>query len=306
MPFPLSPRGSAALWAIASAATFTASSGAAKFLGQALPATELAFLRAGFGVALLFGAWRLAATLGKPRDVRGHLLRCGLGIAAAYSFMYALTTIPLALATLIFITRVLLLPVAGRLMLGERSGWLLWGCLLIGVAGAGVTLWPSLTVPEFRVGILAAVLASVTSAGSQTAVRRLTASNSPEMIVLIYTAFCMAALAPTAAEWVLPPMNDWPALIVFGVFAVAAQLTAARAYAKATVAFLAPFDLLTFPAAALIGCLMFEETPSVHEVAGGSLVIASAAAVSWLAGRKSRLPMPDIDRSPGGSVTSPR
>ncbi|RJF85036.1 DMT family transporter [Azospirillum cavernae] len=278
----------AALWAVGSAAAFAASSAAAKFLGQKLPTAELAFFRAAFGVLLLIGVWRFVSDLGKARDPRGYAIRCGLGVIALYSLMYAFTAIPLALASLIFFTRVLLLPITARLMLGERSGTAVWIAVVIGFVGAALPLWSALALPEQRWGVIAALVASVASAGSQTAVRRLTATNSAELIVLIYTAVSVAATLPVAVPvWVSPPVADWPVLVVLGLCAVVAQLTAARAFALAPVGFLAPFDFLTVPAGAALGYLLFSEVPSGLVLAGSVITLAAAAVVTSGAWRAS-------------------
>lgn len=272
---------SAALYAVASAVTFAASSAAAKFLGQKLPTAELAFFRAAFGALLLIGVWRFVADLGKARDPWGYAIRCGLGVVALYSLMYAFTALPLALASLIFFSRVLLLPIAARLMLGERSGLAVWAAVAIGFVGAALPLWPALALPDQRWGVVAALAASVASAGSQTAVRRLTATNSAGLIVLIYTAVSVAATLPVAVPaWITPPAADWPVLIILGLFAVLAQLAAARAFARAPVGFLAPFDFLSVPAGAALGFLLFGEAPGLLVVVGSAVTLAAAAVVT--------------------------
>ncbi|MBP2232261.1 drug/metabolite transporter (DMT)-like permease [Azospirillum agricola] len=277
----LSAPGHAFVWATVSAVAFAASSAAAKFLGEKLPAAELTFFRAAFGAVFLIGVWRFVADLGKLRDPWGHVTRCGLGIVSLYSFMYAVTAIPLALASLLFITRVLLLPVTAQMMLGERSGPLVWGAVIIGFVGAAIPFVPALAVPEQRWGVVAALLASVSSAGSQTAVRRLTATNSAGLIVLVYATVSLAATAPVAmANWVVPPAPDWVLLAALGLFALGAQFAAAKAFSMASVGFLAPFDFLTVPVAAALGFLLFGEIPTGFDLAGGVLVLAAVVAVT--------------------------
>ncbi len=273
---------SAVGWAIASTITFAAGSASAKFLGQKLPTAELAFFRVAFGALMLAGAWRFIADLGKARDPWGYVLRCGLGVVAVYGLMYAFTTIPLALANLLFFTRVLLIPVVGTIMLGERSGPSVWGAVFVGFAGAAVSLWPALALPEWRLGVVAALVAALASAGSQTAVRRLTFTNSPGLIVLIYTVVSMAATFPAATvTWVTPPLGDWPLLAAMGLLALTTQYAAARAFQLATVGFLAPLDFLTIPAAAVLGYVLFSEVPSPWTIAGSGLVLVASGWVAW-------------------------
>lgn len=277
----------AVLWAVASTVAFAASSASAKLLGQKLPAAELAFFRAVFGVVVLAGVWRFIIDLGKARDPIGYVLRCGLGVVALYSLMYAFTAIPLGLASLLFFTRILLMPVAGQIMLGERSNADIWIAVTIGFIGAVIASWPALTMPEWRLGVGAALLAALTSAGSQTAVRRLTFTNSPGLIVLIYTAVSVAATLPMASlNWVSPPAGDWPVLAALGLLGLAAQYAAARAYQLAPVGVLAPLDFLTIPVAAAFGYALFAEVPSPWTVAGSALVLAATAWVGWRSTRK--------------------
>lgn len=271
----------AALWALASAITFSASSAAAKFLGTKLPTAELAFFRAAAGALVLVAVWRLVADLGKVKDPVGYALRCGLGVLALYAFMYALGAAPLALVFLIFLTRALMLPVAARLMLGEMSPPVVWVAVLIGFIGAAIPLVPALQEPQQVWGVLAAMVAAVATAGSQTVVRRLTeAGNAPGMIVLIYSAASVLGTLPAALpSWETPPAADWPILAVLGLCGVAAQYTAAKAFSKATVGFLAPLDFLAVPAAAGLGWLLFGEVPSMVTGIGAVIVLAAAAVV---------------------------
>lgn len=271
----------AALWALASAITFSASSAAAKLLGTKLPAAELAFFRAAAGAMVLVAVWRLVADLGKVYDPAGYVLRCGLGVLALYAFMYALGAAPLAMVFLIFFTRALMLPVAARLMLGERSSLLVWVAVVIGFVGAALPLVPALQEPQQALGVLAALVAAVATAGSQTAVRRLTeAGNAPGMVVLIYSVASVLGTLPIALpDWVTPPAADWPVLAALGLFGVTAQYTAAKAFSKATVGFLAPLDFLAVPAAAGLGWLLFGEVPSMLTGIGAVIVLGAATVV---------------------------
>ncbi|RUQ59756.1 DMT family transporter [Azospirillum doebereinerae] len=272
------PSTAAALFAAASAITFTLSQVSGKFLGAKLPFAELAFWRAAFGPLVLVGLWRAGVELGKPRDPWGYVIRCGLGVVALYAMMYALTSgAPIALVILIFTARVLLFPVAARLMLGERSGARVWAAVAVGFVGVLVSSWPSLPKPELQLGLAAAFAACVLTAGSQTAVRRLTKTNTAGMIVLVYTLASVAATLPVAAfDWVTPPVAGWPWLVALGLFAVLAQWTAAAAFRRAPVGFLAPFDFLGVPTAAAIGYLLFGEVPGVYMLVGGAITLLAA------------------------------
>ncbi|WP_207457120.1 DMT family transporter [Azospirillum sp. SYSU D00513] len=271
----------ATAWMAISAVTFAASSAAAKFLGQKLPPAELAFFRSAFGLLFLFGTWRAVVEIRNARDPIWYVVRCGLGVLALCCMMYAFTSIPLGLASLIFFMRVFMLPIASQLMLGERANGIVWSTIVVGFTGAVVSLVPALGVPEMHLGILAAFAGAVASAGSQTAVRRLTKSNNPALIVLVYTAVSTLATAPLAApSWLTPLPSDWLILSILGLFAMIAQYAAARSYALAPVPFLAPLDFLTVPCAALLGFVVFGEVPDFYTLIGAALILFAALGVT--------------------------
>ncbi|WP_376959607.1 DMT family transporter [Azospirillum sp. A26] len=270
----------AASWAVGSVVAFCAGSAAAKLLGTKLPAIEMTAIRSLVAAVMVAGTWRLLADLKKARDLRGHAIRCLLGVVAIFGLLYAVTVLPLALAMVLYISRTLMMPIAGRWMLGERSGPLVWSAVVLGFAGVLLSSWPEMQAPESRIGILAAVAAAVASAGSQTAVRRLTRTNSAPLIVLIYSAVAVIGTLPVALPvWVMPPIADWPVLVVLGLCAAGAQLFAARAFALAPVGLLAPLDLLGVPVGAIMGWLLFGEVPGMLAGVGGIFVLLAALIV---------------------------
>ncbi len=269
-----------AAWAIASAVAFSASSAAAKFLGVRLPASELALFRAGVALVLVAAVFRQALAWRQARHLGWFVLRCAAGALALLSFMYAVTALPIALATLIFVTRVLMLPPTARLLLAERMDPRILGAVLVGFAGIVVVLWPTLVLKGEVLGGLAALTAAVASAVSQTAVRRLAPDNPESLMVAIYSIACVAALAPiAAAQWVMPPINDIPVLLILGATAAISQYTAVAAFRRAPAGFLAPFDFLAVPISALIGLALFGDMPGSNDWIGGLLVLATSAYV---------------------------
>ncbi|MDW7555422.1 MULTISPECIES: EamA family transporter [Azospirillum] len=269
-------------WAAVSAVAFSSGAAAAKFLSVKLPPAELAFIRAALAAVAIAGLWRYATRIREARDLGWHAIRLVLGVVAGYSFMHAITLAPIALVSLIYFSRVLLVPVAARFMLGERAGWAIWAGAALGTVGVVVSAGGAPSV-DLGLGAAIAALAAISSAGSQVAVRRLTASNDPALIVLIFSIGSALALGPAAAAlWVQPTIPDIPVLVAIGAFAVVAQFAAAKAFAAAPAPFVAPFDFLTVPASAAAGAVLFGEVPGLEMVAGGALVIAGAALVASL------------------------
>lgn len=278
-----------AAWAIASAAAFSASSAAAKFLGVRLPASELALFRAGVALVLVIAVFREAVAWRRARHIGWFVVRCAAGTVALLAFMYAVTAMPIALASLIFVTRVLMLPPTARLLLGEAMDPRILAAVLVGFAGIVVVLWPALVVRGEVLGGLAALTAAAASAVSQTAVRRLAPDNPESLIVAIYSIAAVAALAPIAGtQWVTPPVDDLPVLLILGIAAAISQYTAVAAFRRAPAGFLAPFDFLAVPFSALIGFALFGDRLGANDWIGAILVLGASAYVVSFGARADR------------------
>ena len=195
---------------------------------------------------------------------------------ALYCLMYAVGKLPFGLAMLIYVSRAVAMPLTAYLLLGERSGPSVWAAVALGFLGAAISLWPAIATPKLWLAVFAAVGAALASAGSQTVVRRLTRSNSVGLIVLIYTSILAIATAPFAfRSWITPPPGDWLIVLALGLCAALAYIAAAQSYARATVSFLAAFDFLGFPAAAILGFVMFGEMPTVFDLVGGAIILSA-------------------------------
>ncbi|WP_448206447.1 EamA family transporter [Azospirillum sp. sgz302134] len=271
----------AVVWAVVSAGAFAFGQASVKLLSERLPPAELAFLRASVGVLLAIGTWGLLAELRRARHPFWFAARCILGVIAIYAFMDAIARIPLALASLVLFSRLLIVPALASLLLNERVERSVWGAVLVGLVGVAVALTPSLG--EWRAtGAISAFIAAIASAGSQVAVRRLAQANSAGVIVIVNSAAAGLLLAfPAAAVWVTPPLGDLPVLAALAGFALMAQYAAARAFAGSRAAFVASMDFLTVPMTAAIGFLVFREAVTPHLVIGSAAILASTLYISW-------------------------
>lgn len=269
----------AAAWVIVSGIAFAASSAAGKLAGVKLPPAEVALFRALAAAIVVAVVFRAAAVdWSRAKDKRWHLVRVITGVLALTCFMYAITVLPIAVAGLLLLTRVLLMPIVARVLIGEPMSARLAAAAVVGLIGAGITAWPQLRPDGQVLGVLAALGAAISTAVSQTAVRRLSASNSPALIVCIYGIGAAALLVPVTAVtgWVTPPASSWTALAVLGLAAAISQYAAVAALRLGPVSFIAPLDFLAIPIQAVVGWAMFSDVPSRFDLVGAALIIGSA------------------------------
>ncbi len=274
----------AAAWAAVGAVAFSASGIGAKLVGG-LPSSEVSWFRAlGALVAVAILFRHAALDWRQARDGKWHMVRIASGVFSLICLMHAFSVLPIGLASLILFTRVLLMPVVARILLSEVLTRRAAIAAAIGFAGAVVAIWPAIALRGETLGVLAAVGASLGTALSQTAVRRLALTNAPEIIVAIYGAGAVAVLSPIVAlQWVTPAFVALPYLLILALGGAVAQYAAVVAFRHAPVRYVAPFDFLTVPASAILGFAVFGDRISGWDISGAALIFAA----SWylIAGR---------------------
>lgn len=272
---------SAVLWALTSSVLFTVANALVKWIGPALPATEISLFRALGGLLLIAVAWTEFRTLRRLADARMHLVRGALGAVTIVALMHAFATLPMAVTTTVYYGRVVLMIPLAHLFLGERMGRGLWAAAIIGLFGAAITLGATLSVGHFSTGVAALLVATITSAGSQVAATRLTRTNPPAVIVCVFGIVTLTVLSlPAAASWVAPSAIGILILAALGLTGAAAQYAVTRAYALAGAGRIAPISYVEIPLAAAIGWIMASELPSLRQVCGALIIVAATAYVS--------------------------
>jgi drug/metabolite transporter (DMT)-like permease len=267
-------------WALAAALCFLTSAVLVRLLGEHLPSLEIAVFRTTAGLFLVAVAWKSLRDL---RDPWVHLLRGALGGVGIICLVHAYASgTPLALVAVIYYSRVAIIMVAGRLVLGEQIGSGLWAAAVLAAIGVLIALYPQLS-GTLDVGAVAALAAAVTSAGSQVCIRRLAMTNQPSTIVVVFAVICSLILAgPATAVWVPPHAIDIPLLVGIGVGAAAAQYFAAQAYRAAPASYLAPVNFLEVPLAAAVGYLVFGEVIDAFTGVGATMVLGASVYLASL------------------------
>lgn len=283
----LGDAGRAVLWALGSAVTFQILMSLMKVLGASLPTIEIAFVRGAAALVLVAMTWRELWGWRSIRDPWIHGLRAGLGVVALLCSVYALSTqLPQALAAIILYSRILLMIPLAWITLRERSSPALWGATLVGFVGVTVAASPALRMPDQALGVLAMAAAAVLSAGSQLAVRRLTATNPSALIVTVYALLSTVLLAgPAAAVWVPPSETAILGLLGIGLFGVAALYCTTQAYRYAPATIVTPLFFLEIPLAAVLDFGLWGKPTSWQTVVGGSIIVGATYAVTQLGRR---------------------
>jgi drug/metabolite transporter (DMT)-like permease len=275
-------------WALGAIFFFVAMIVCIRALAGRLPAGDMAFYRAAFGLALMLpfllggGAARARQRLA-TRRLGLYLLRAALTYAAIVSWFYAVTKIPLAEAIALNTTIPIFTTALAALVLGERVGVARWASVVAGFAGALVMLRPGLAAVS--VAALAALGSAVLYAGAGICVKLLARTEPAGRIVFYMNLLvAIAAAGPFVVEGVAPRLADLPLILAIGAAGTLAHYCQSHAMKRADASFVAPFDFLRLPLGAVAGYALFADRvdpwiwPGAALVFAGVLMLARAEA----------------------------
>lgn len=205
-----------------------------------------------------------------------HLIR-GLLIAVAINLgFYAIWTLPLAVATILFFLAPVFSTMLAPLMLGEHVGPRRWVAVGVGFLGALVVLRPGFEA--FEIGAAAAAASSLCFALALL-IGKIAARADGANAVFATSGLLSAVMTlPLALPfWELPSAGwVWFTLVLLAAASSLRGYADIRALAAAEASFVAPVSYLRLPAAALAGWALFGETVDGWTWAGAAIVMGAA------------------------------
>lgn len=226
-----------------------------------------------------------------------HVLRGLLIIVASFSFLGAVSGMPLADTLAIVFVYPFIVTALAPLLLGERVGLSIWIAVLTGFVGVLVVVRPGFT--EVDGYVLLALMTGASFALVLLVTRKL-AVASPPTVTATWTATLGLVIVGLSLPfiWVTPTLEQLIVLAVMTAFAAASQLLTMHAFSKADAAVLAPFGYSEIVTATAVGFVMFGDFPTPVTWLGIVVIIASGIYIA-IAGRPIRLPLLSRSRTPG-------
>lgn len=274
------------LWMAAAGLLSAVTAGLVRQLSDAFSAIELVFFRNLIGLIILM-PWLLYKGIGSMRT--GRLPMYSLRVMFAYLAMvmsfYALGNMPIADVYALQFTIPLFTIVLAILILGQHAGVRSWIACLVGFSGALLIVRPGFIELSLAAGL--ALLSALMSGGSNTTIKLLSRTESPE-IITVYSNLLMLPLAliPSVFVWVTPNWEQVPWIIALGLAGSISGYCFTRSVAAADARVVQPFQFLRMLFAALIGYVFFLEIPGPWTWAGAIVIFASATYVIRLEGGK--------------------
>jgi len=253
-----------------------------RYVGQELPTAQVVFFRNLFSLIAIFPVLIRSGGLRvlKTRHPGMHLLRTTIGILAMWSWFYGLANVPVAHATALSFTNVMFGTLAAVVILGERLHLRRWSAVLIGFSGTLIILRPGYI--EVTPGVIAILFSSLCWALALIIVKRISQWDSVVCIVgwnaILLTVF---SIGPALYEWQSPSLTELGWLILIGVLATVGHLAMTTAFKLGDASVIFPMDFARLIWASVIGYLAFAEIPDLWTWAGGLIIFASTAYITY-------------------------
>ena len=274
-------------------------SGLSKWLSQDISLPLIIWWRY-LGLFLIVVPWALlrygrAAVV--PARPWLHVLRGGLIIVSSFSFLGAVSGMPLADTMALVFVYPFIVTALAPVLLGERVGISIWIAVLTGFLGVLVVVRPGFA--EIDGYALLALLTGGTFALVLLVTRKL-AVASPPTVTATWTATLGLVIVGLSLPfiWVTPSLAQMTVLSIMSVFAAASQLLTMHAFSKADAPVLAPFGYSEIVTATAVGLVLFGDFPGPVTWIGILVIVASGIYIA-IAGRPIRLPLLSRSRTPG-------
>jgi len=281
---PAPPRAQNALAGIALTAlsffVFAGANAIGKWLEADIPVGETLFVRSAVALLLLVPFLRrrdlrIAAAIGQPWL---HLLRMAGTVVDSSAYYWAISVLPLADVSAIYLASPIYVTGMSALFLGERVGWRRWTAVLVGFAGVLIALRPS--GAGLSAYALVAVAGSLGFAGSLVATRRLRGVSNIVLVSSQTVALLVATLL-TAAAWMWPTPAQAGLLVLLGAVTTAGFLCMYHGLRLALASVVAPFQYTSIIWAVVMGYLVFGDVPGAATLAGAAVIIGAGVFIVW-------------------------
>ena len=265
-----------ALWMMSAGLMLTTMSALMRNLSADLHPFQIAFFRSLFGF-LFMVPWLFGSGLAVLQTKRFglHLTRGMIAFVGLLMWTSALALIPVAEVTAFSFTAPLFATFGSALILREVVRARRWIAVGLGFVGMLIMLRPGFS--DLQPGSLLAVSTAVCIAASMLIVKRLSATEKPGAVVT-YMALFLTLFTAVPALFVWQEF-DWVIFgkcVAMGAFGTAGHLCMVRAFAASDASAVAPFDYARLPFAALVGFILFAETPDIWTWIGSAVIATSA------------------------------
>jgi drug/metabolite transporter (DMT)-like permease len=204
-----------------------------------------------------------------------------VGTLALFCVYYAVTTLPLAEATILQYVHPLFTAIIAYIFLKESIQASTIMSISLSVLGVAVMVYPSwdssvaADLPLFSVGV--ALLGALGSSIAYVIVRKLSRTEDPSVIIFYFPLVALpVSLLAIGDEFVMPSAWITFMLVLVGIFTQVGQLGLTKAMQTEAAGKASAYSYVQIVFSALLGWLLFSELPTLWTILGGGLIVSGA------------------------------
>lgn len=248
-----------------------------------LHSTQIVTMRHIFSIMIVL-LWASYLAKGIPsfnsNRMSGHFWRATFGILAMELWFYAVSIMHVTLATAISFITPIFSTILAMFFLGEIPGIRRWSAIITGFIGMLIILRPD--TGNIDTGVWVAIAASLFMAGSGVMVKSLTRSEAPETIVFYMSVFMLLWSIPFSVPfWQSFSFYHLYMVFIISFFSTVAHLCMTRAFVRAELVLLMPFDFTRLIFTSIFAYLLLGETLDSNMVIGSAVIVSSTVYITY-------------------------
>ncbi len=255
-----------------------------KLAGQTIPTMEIVFARSVLMAGMIFALVRREGLPPLGHNRKLLFARGVIGVAALSLFYFAIPRIPLGDATALFYMAPIWTALSAAFVLRERTAGLVLVGMAVSLVGVALISEPSFLFGSLDaldpVAVAAVVAASMLSGLVYTIVRKLRATDAPDVIIFYLSWVGVIGALPFAGNWVMPTGWAWLWLLGAGVSTLAGQLCLTRGLHLEKAGRAISVGYLQVVFAFVWGALVFGTVPDLQSLAGAVLIVGSVLLIA--------------------------
>lgn len=208
-------------------------------------------------------------------------LRGAVGTSALMCVYYAVTTLPLAEATILQYVHPVFTALLAVLFLKERIQFSTFICIAMCMLGLFVMVEPTLNVnnttdlPMFSVMI--AIMGAMASAVAYVIVKKLSTTEDSSVIIFYFPLIALpTSLLLIGDDFVMPNLYLTGLLILVGIFTQIGQLGLTKAMQTQDASKASAYSYVQIIFSVILGIVVFQEYPAMETYLGGGLIVTGA------------------------------
>ena len=269
-------------WMGVALGSFTSVAIAGREAARGATTLEMMFYRCLISLVIVLAIVMVGPGLKAMRTTRLtlHSVRGVIHFIAQYSWLSALTMIPLAQLFALEFTAPIWVALLAPLLLGERLTQTRLAAAVVGFLGMVIVAQPGMVA--FNAGIGLGLVAAIGFALSMLATKTLTQGESPLRILfymfVIQTALSLLLLIGGIR---VPDLVTMGWISIIALAGLSAHYSLVRAFALADAIIVAPMDFFRLPLIAVVGAMVYAEPFDPIILLGGVVVIAGNVLNLW-------------------------